>query len=267
MHGESLPIIDQLNQTTMRTPEAVARYARNQEIWPAEQVLWDRIRGEAQGKPILDLGVGGGRTVEPLLTISRDYVGLDYTPKMVETCKRKYPGVRFEFGDARDLSRFPDESFFLVTFTCNGLGMVGHEDRMQILREVRRVLWRGGAFLFSNHNQDSPDHRRGMQLPPLELSPNPLRMALRMWRFARTSAVRAYNHRRYSKHDRRSPEYSVINDLCHDYATMIYYVSLRNMRRQLESVGFLPGAEAYDLSGRLIGADTSDSCISYLARK
>lgn len=259
--------LDELNRKTMRSAEALRRYAQADDIWPAEAAIWDRLRPEIRGRPILDLGVGGGRTVRPLRALSADYVGLDYTEEMIATCTRRHPGVRFEHGDARDLSRFPAGHFFLVTFTCNGLDMVGHEDRLQILREVHRVLMPGGAFVFTSNNQNSAKHWEGLRLPPFEPASDPLRLLVRVGRYVTEVGRSALNYRRYSKHDVRRPAYSVISERSHNYGIRVYYISLQRARQQLASVGFQQGAEAYDLAGHLIADDTHDVSICYLARK
>src|SRR5690606_12109488 len=107
---------------------------------------------EMAGKRILDIGVGGGRTTPYLLDVSRDYIGVDYAPKMIKKCRAQYPSVTFEVCDARDLSHFGPASFDLIFFSFNGIDYVDHADRIKILCEVRRVLTDQGAFVFSAHN-------------------------------------------------------------------------------------------------------------------
>jgi SAM-dependent methyltransferase len=264
-------IIDTINQRTMRSAEAVARYSRSDDVWPSERAMYERVREEVRGRPILDLGVGGGRTVAPLLSLSADYVGVDYTREMVAACQRRFPSARFEWGDARDLSRFAADRFALVVFSCNGLGMVGHDDRLKILSEVHRVLAPGGAFLFSAHNRDSADHDEGFVWPPFEPAKNPLRLAVRAARFAVQAVTAAANHRRHRRHEVRAADYSIINDRCHGHGTMLYYISLAKQREQLERAGFQPDAEAYDLAGRRLGhagsGASTDGSLAYLARK
>src|SRR4029077_6207672 len=121
---------------------------------PGEQAALQSVRADASNQPILDLGVGPGRTVSLLREISTDYVGLDYTSELVLACRQRYPEVRILHGDARDLSQFSDGSFQLVVFSFNGIDAVNAEDRLTILREARRVLRPGGALLFSTHNRN-----------------------------------------------------------------------------------------------------------------
>jgi len=251
----------------MRSADAVRHYGRVEDVTPAERSAYAAVAALATDRPILDLGVGGGRTVMPLRAISEDYLGVDYSQPMIDTCRRRYPGVRFELADARDLSGFAPGSFALVVFSCNGLGMIDHEDRLRTLREVRRVLAADGRFVFSAHNQRCADHTAGLVLPDLDLTWNALKLGVRLARFARDAASSVYNHRRLSKHDVRSPEYSIINDRCHHYATMLYYITLANQRRQLVECGFAPDAVAYDLAGQVITTDTVDSSIMYVATR
>jgi SAM-dependent methyltransferase len=258
--------VDALNRRTMASRGAITAYSRNEEEWPAEKAIYDRVRAEVRGRPILDLGVGGGRTVRPLLALSDDYVGLDYTPAMVAVCRRRFPRVRFEHGDARDLSRFPAGHFALVVFSCCGLGMVDHADRLRVLAEVRRVLAPGAAFAFSAHNRRSPEYEEGFALPPIEPTGDPLRKAVRTARFVVQTGRSLVNYLRYHKHEIRTPEYAVINDRCHEHATMLYYITLEAQRAQLVRAGFQAGAEAFDLEGKPATEASRDNALCLLAR-
>lgn len=255
------------NARTMAAASVVSGYANQSDLSPAERAMLDQVRDEVRGRPILDLGVGGGRTVRALREVSDDYVGLDYSLPMVHAARRRFPDVRIEHGDARDLSAFADGSFHLVVFSCNGLGMLGHDDRLRVLGEVHRTLAPGAAFLFSTHNRSSPEHDAGFRWPAFEPSLNPLKLAVRSARFARRVVARVQNRARHVPRETRAATYSIINDVCHDYGTLLYYIDLAEQRRQLEDVGFQPGAAACDLAGRPIEHTTRDNSITLLARK
>jgi SAM-dependent methyltransferase len=257
---------ESVNRGTMASSRAVSGYARSRGLSPAEDAALAAIASEAKGRSILDLGVGGGRTVGPLREVSKDYLGIDYTEAMVTTCRRAYPGVRFEHGDARDLALVPSASIFLAVFSCNGIGMVGHDDRLAILREVRRVLVPGGAFLFSTHNLASDDARASFQWPEPDLAWNPARLAVRLLRFGRRTLTRVYNRRRFAPLVEHGEGYSIINDECHDYGTMLYYVDLRTQRRQLEDAGFRGPVKSWDLAGQPTDVDSKDGSITLLVR-
>jgi ubiquinone/menaquinone biosynthesis C-methylase UbiE len=132
---------DAINRSTWTQRGAVNWLSSNQGYTDGgEFAAYWRIADEVRDQPILDLGVGGGRTVSLLRPLSRDYVALDYLPELVDSARRKFPFVDIRTGDARDLSQFPDERFSLVVFSYAGIDAVGPEDRRRVLAEVRRVL-------------------------------------------------------------------------------------------------------------------------------
>lgn len=257
--------IDRINKKTMRN--SVGHYTWKDALTPAEAAALTYVEG-AKGRPILDLGVGAGRTVNPLREISDDYTGIDYVHEMVVECQRKFPGVCFEHGDARDLSRFEDNSFYLIMFSLNGISMIGHQHRIKILNEVYRILAPGGSFLFSTYNQDNGEYRKLLALPEFDFSWNPLKSVVRGLRYGSDLIKSGVNRYRFKKHEHHTPEYSIINDKCHNYATMLYYISQPNQLKQLASAGFdQESVLAFDLSGEQIQGGTKDDSIFYLARK
>jgi SAM-dependent methyltransferase len=110
----------------------------------------------ARGRPVLDLGVGGGRTTSLLRLVSSQYVGIDYTPELVDLCRRRHPHVEVRLGDARNLAGIADGSQGLVVFSQNGIDTVDHEGRAHVLAEAYRVLQPGGIFYYSTLNKDGP---------------------------------------------------------------------------------------------------------------
>jgi len=260
-------VIDRINLRSMRSASVVAHYSRPDELLPHERASLDHVVDEVRGKPILDIGVGAGRTVKALMEISPDYLGIDYSQEMVAACKSRFPGVRFEHADARRLSTVRNGSISMAVFSCNGIGMVGHEDRLSIMREVHRVLKPGGVFLFTTYNRNSPEATAGFRFPELQLSLNPLRMLVRVARMAKDNAVSLYRRRQYIKHEVVTSGYAVLNDRFHNYGVMLYYVTLALQRRQLEEAGFERGALAFDCTGRRIADDTTLDSMALIARK
>jgi SAM-dependent methyltransferase len=259
-------MVDTVNHRTMCTSRAVNYYAAHHELFPAENFALASIREEAAGKRILDIGIGAGRTTRVLREISQDYLGIDYAQPMVDAACCQYPGVEFRRADARNMDFVPDGSIFLAVFSCSGICMVGHEDRLKILREAYRVLQPGGLFLFSTRNQRSPESSGRFLFPDLKLSINPARMLVHSVRFAGKTARRAINHLRFSRLNYRSADYSIVNDIYHDYTVMLYYVTIEAQRRQLAEVGFAAEAEAWDNTGK-IECDSCDPTMTFLVRK
>jgi SAM-dependent methyltransferase len=260
-------VVDRINLRTMRSPAVVAHYSHSAALKPHEEAALKRVAAQARGKAILDIGVGAGRTVPALLAISPDYLGIDYSQEMVDACRARFPAQRFAHVDARHMASIADGSIQLAMFSCNGLCMVGHDDRLQIVREAYRVLAPGGSFVFTTYNRNSPEARAGFRLPDFTPSLNPARLLVRGARFVRDIAISALQRSRHVQHEVHRTDFAVLNDRCHNYSVMLYYITLANQRRQLEAAGFEPGAEAFDLHGHRIEDDTPYDSMALVARK
>ncbi|MEO8016910.1 MAG: class I SAM-dependent methyltransferase [Pseudomonadota bacterium] len=223
----------------------------------------DKIRNSR----ILDIGVGAGRTVRPLRAISENYLGVDYVQEMVEHCRAGYPGVRFERLDAREMSTLKAESFDLVFFSCNGICMVDHAGRIAILKEVRRVLAAGGVFIFSACNRNSPQYEIPFHFPDFQRTSNPVKLLVRAARFVTQVGYRLINRRRNRRHEIRTDEYAVINDVYHHYRTMLYFIDLPRQHAQLSEAGFAGGVATFDLSGRPADNDCRDGTVIFVVSK
>jgi SAM-dependent methyltransferase len=246
---------------------AVAEYQWIDELESQEVAALSLTLHVATGGRILDLGVGAGRTVRPLLRISTNYVGVDYAPEMVEHCRKRFPGVRFENADARSLPIFADSSFDLVLFSCNGICMVDHDGRLAILREVHRLLSPGGYFVFGMANARDRGRHRLLALPPFVPTRNPAKLIVRAARFAAQTLYRCFNRLRYKRYEVETPLYAILNDTCHHYRTFIYVTTLEHQRAQLAEVGFGPDVVAFDLSGKVVERATDDGTLTLVARK
>jgi SAM-dependent methyltransferase len=252
--------LDRINKSVWASPRTLDLFVRRDGwIDQGEALVMDRVAGEARGQPILDLGVGGGRTTPYLLSVSDDYVAVDYLAEMVSLTRSRYPGVRVERMDARALSALADNAFGLVVFSCNGIDGVDHEGRRRIIAEVRRVLRPGGLFAYSTHNLDhrlvarprlEPDWRR--------LSHNPLRVIRHLVRLP--EKIRTY--RRARDLAVRGDDWAVLPHPGYDFSVMVsHYVSLDEALREVREAGFEPEVEIYAASGSRLdpGDDTSGS--------
>ena len=124
-------------------------------LFSAEAHIFAKYQREIATARVLDIGVGGGRTAEYLLTRCRSYQAIDYSPAMIDACRRRFPECApdtFRVADARDLSEYATGEFDFALFSYNGLDYIGHQDRLRALSEIRRVLRPGGLFCFSTHS-------------------------------------------------------------------------------------------------------------------
>jgi SAM-dependent methyltransferase len=200
---------------------------------------------------MLDLGVGAGRTAFTFGAICRRYVGVDYVPRMVELSRSRVgesDRCRFELGDARDLSRFAAGEFDVVLFSYNGMDNISHEDRLRVLREIRRVLRSGGTFLFSAHSLNVFPFR--WERPQVSWR-NPAK-ALRFHGGAIRRALRLrYANRSIDVAAARARGWEVVSDEAHGYEMHVYYVSPAEQLRQLAASGFESDA-LLGLDGRVV---------------
>jgi ubiquinone/menaquinone biosynthesis C-methylase UbiE len=120
----------------------------------AEKVILHAIDNEFKNMPILEIGVGGGRLVPYLQALSKDYVGVDYSEKMIEVCRKRFENMTFLTCDATNMPMFKENQFSVVVFWGHGLDDVSAHSRLMILRECYRILKTNGILLFSSHNLD-----------------------------------------------------------------------------------------------------------------
>ncbi|MDR7252132.1 SAM-dependent methyltransferase [Nocardioides sp. BE266] len=245
-----------LNEATYRQAGIVDEYAAQESLHEGEERLLERV-GDLSGARMLDIGVGAGRTTAHFLDRVGSYVGIDYSPELVDACRRRFPGADVSVGDARDLSRFADGSFDLVLFSFNGIDYVADEGRRRVLAEVRRVLADGGHFMFSSHNRD---YSRLGKLPWQDARPG---------RTMLKQSAHALLHTRRRREMRRRElvgrDHVLVNDNAHDWSLLTYYISPPDQVRQLADAGFAD-AECFDQWGRPSATDEASVWRHYLAR-
>ena len=153
-----------------KDPDVVNYYKHLSGLKPVETALLLRFKDELRDQPVLDIGIGGGRTTAPLLEITRSYVGIDFSKEMVLAARQRFPGAELLACDARDLSMFKDGQFAAVFFWGGGLDDIV-ADRSRVLKEINRVL-RSGIFMLMTRNFDAKDMRSCLK-NQLRFSHNP----------------------------------------------------------------------------------------------
>lgn len=252
------------NRSAWSAPRVAQNYLHDEGLQAPEKAALALVGDRVHNRPILDIGVGTGRTTAALRAISSDYVGVDFSADMVDVCRTRHPGVDIRQMDARDLSVFPDRRFGLVVFAYNGIDYVGHADRLRVLAGIGRVLADDGWLLFSSHNR-AVRVRRPWALSLLRQVNPPMGKARRLagWLLgiARHLSRRPFEQAR--------PDHAIVNDDGENFRFMTYYIDVASQRAQLERAGFGPAA-AFDLHGRAIGPGetAADSAwVYYLAGK
>jgi ubiquinone/menaquinone biosynthesis C-methylase UbiE len=250
-----------MNKKKYESKSVVSSYI-NMRLQNPEVMILVKYRESIAGKHVLDVGCGSGRTTAILKNLSNGYVGLDYSLDMIESCRKRFEGVRFLHGDVRGMNEFKDEEFDYVMFSFNGLDSINHEDRLKGLREIYRVLKQDCLFVFSSHNRN---HRYAISRPEIEFSMMPCRQAGNFIKYLKSTCNRLRN-KNYQVFEE---QYAIINDVAHNYAMLTYYIDKVNQLKQLENMGF-ETIEMYDTYGNTldINSDDADSAwIYYVARK
>ncbi|PLP97068.1 class I SAM-dependent methyltransferase [Cupriavidus pauculus] len=239
---------------------------------PGETAALARIADEVRGAPLLDVGVGGGRTVPMLRALSQDYVAIDYTPDLVDICRRNHPGVAVHCMDARDLSAFADNTFGLVMFSFNGIDAVDAVGRAAVLAEFARVLRPGGLLMFSTHNIHGPSYRenltRFLQLP--KWSPHPLRLAFNTARVVVNLPLATINYLRNSRLNREYDGYAVRVCAAHKFGIVIVYSDMAAQRQTLAQAGLQTEAVFGNLDAHVLDEQEDVSQVywfHFVARK
>jgi SAM-dependent methyltransferase len=114
--------------------------------------LYHRVAGamDLRGKTVLEVGSGRGGGASFVLRhlAPASVTGVDFSPKAVAFCRTRHPlkGLTFLEGDAQELP-FPDDSFDVVLNIESSHSYPSFE---RFLKEVSRVLRKGGVFLFAD---------------------------------------------------------------------------------------------------------------------
>ena len=147
------------NQTIFESGDEVKRFISMDYLRKPEVTVLNELREKLQNMKMLDIGVGTGRTTVHFASLTKEYVGIDYSPSMIEAAQKRFQNYLTKISllimDARNMTFFPDGYFDFVFFSWCGIDYVSHEDRLLILSEIHRVLRKGGFFFFSTHNLNS----------------------------------------------------------------------------------------------------------------
>ena len=142
------------NNDTYERSNVIAEYKNKDRLTPPEIAIL-KIIERAGLESMLDIGVGTGRTTLHYAPLFKKYIGIDYSKRMVEASKKRFslsPEFSFEYCDATNMSMFEDNSFDFILFSFNGIDCVSYEERLKILKEIKRIGKADSFFAFSTHN-------------------------------------------------------------------------------------------------------------------
>lgn len=241
------------NQRLYTTSTVLNWYKTQQGLSPAETVVFDELKEILPGYAVLDIGIGSGRTTSFLSATCKSYVGIDYSPRLLDHAIKLFPKAHLQLMDARNLSDFSDATFDLVNFSFNGIDYVSLTDRQKIMIEIHRVLKPGGIFFFSTHNRA---HRSFNKISWLNSEVSifiNLKTFLRLFPFFP-------RHFAKKKNEIFTEEYAVINDSAHSYGLLTFYTTPLFLNHQLIQSGFT-NISLRTRSGKKAADDLLDSWI------
>lgn len=227
-----LPMLDENNQKTYKSQGVVKHYIQLSRLQPAELTILELLRDRISQMKMLDLGVGGGRTTQHFSKLVREYIGIDYSPEMIAACQKRFSNgsqnIFLEIGDARDLSRFEDNSFDFILFSFNGIDYISHSDRLKVLAEIHRVGKPGGYFCFSTHNLQGIEPEFDWKK---QVSFNPLTTYVNLVMFG---IMRLFNSS-ITLNLLKSSAYVMLRDESHNFRLQTYYIRPQEQIKQLEA--------------------------------
>jgi trans-aconitate methyltransferase len=100
------------------------------------------LLGAQSGERILDLGCGTGHLTAKIAETGAQVVGVDRSPEMIRQAKEKYPSLRFEVMDAREIQL---EGKFDAVFSNATLHWIKEPER--VIAGIRELLRPGGRFV------------------------------------------------------------------------------------------------------------------------
>jgi ubiquinone/menaquinone biosynthesis C-methylase UbiE len=114
--------------------------------------------GVEQGMKVLDLGCGDGTTAVPEARLGAEVLGVDIASNLVAAGNARaealgLENLRFQEGDATDLSELDDESFDLVVSVFGAMFAPRPHD---VAREMVRVTKPGGRIVMGNWIPNDP---------------------------------------------------------------------------------------------------------------
>ena len=229
------------NKNTYSATDIVKYFTKLSWLQPAEAAVLKRFQPQLTNMKLLDIGVGGGRTTLHFAPSVKQYIGIDYSTKMIAACQKRFENsehpMSFKVCDARDLSQFEDNLFDFILFSYNGIDYASHEDRLKILAEVKRVGKPGCYFFFSTHNlqalKKELSWRGQLNINPIEIYVNLVRFGL-FWLFNMPLIGQKI----------ADFDYLIVRDDSHLYRLNTYYIQaaqqLKQLSQDFESIEIYP---------------------------
>jgi len=251
--------LDLYHKPTYESPGVVKYFARLDQLQKPELTILNLLKTELPHMKMLDIGVGAGRTTVYFANVVREYLGLDYSTKMIEVCQKRFPqadtNMSFGIGNVKNMDMLADDYYDFILFSYNGLDLLSHEERMVALEEIKRVAKNRAYFCFSSHNIQAIDglFKLSFTIRPIKFVKNIIKYILLRLLNDKYGEIGKYN-------------YTIINDGAHAFRLKTYYIRPKHQITQLHDSGF-QGIRIFSLTGHEVThnvAEAQDSWLYYL---
>jgi ubiquinone/menaquinone biosynthesis C-methylase UbiE len=118
-----------------------------------EKFLKQHITKDAK---VLEIGCGEGRSLNYILDITKNIVGIDNDPKAVKDAKANLKDIDIQLADGKNLP-FEDNSFDFVI--CMTTPANFGDEKQKFYAEMKRVVKEEGQILLSVFNEDAMEER------------------------------------------------------------------------------------------------------------
>ncbi|MDD5696921.1 MAG: class I SAM-dependent methyltransferase [Candidatus Pacebacteria bacterium] len=136
-------ILDKLKEDYNKIAEKYSQVREKE--WKEVEFLFDSI---SENDKVIDLGCGSGRFYPLFEKRKADYYGIDFSAKMIEIAKEKYPRARFWLGTGFSLA-FEHDFFDKVYIIAVLHHVPSKELRLKFLEEAKRVLKNKGRLVLT----------------------------------------------------------------------------------------------------------------------
>ncbi|MEQ1744453.1 MAG: class I SAM-dependent methyltransferase [Saprospiraceae bacterium] len=219
------------NKDSWNSIHLVNAYVNEDKLQKPEETILGIVKDKLKDWRMLDLGIGLGRTTLHFAPLVKEYVGTDYSFGMIKTYQKMFPEtepkIQVRLSDARMMREFESNYFDFILFSFNGIDYISHEDRVDALKEIKRIGKNGGLFVFSTHNLQYVENLYTIKIH------NGLRYsAYQCYRYFRL----IYENGFPGKY--RDKDFAIINDGAHHFKLNTYYIKPTAQVEQLERMGF-----------------------------
>ncbi|PIR06147.1 MAG: hypothetical protein COV55_04700 [Candidatus Komeilibacteria bacterium CG11_big_fil_rev_8_21_14_0_20_36_20] len=124
--------------------------------WPELQVFIPYFKDNFK---VLDLGCGNGRIIKLFEMNNKkcDYLGIDFSEKLIKEGQQKFPQANFKVGDITKVD-FSAQSFDMVLIIATFHHLATKQERLDLLNKINSWLKPGGYLFMANWNLMQPKY-------------------------------------------------------------------------------------------------------------